>query len=81
MGARERQVADTFAASCPWETREPADRRAVERFRLGSLAGKLPYRDSLAQRWPTGGPRLDLLRPPPSLRFIFKNLNLTTVMT
>jgi hypothetical protein len=25
----------------------------------------------LEQRWPTGGPRLDLLRPPPSLRFIF----------
>jgi hypothetical protein len=25
----------------------------------------------LQQRWPTGGPRLDLLRPPPSHRFIF----------
>jgi hypothetical protein len=36
---------------------------------------------SLVQRWPTGGPRLDLLRPPPSFRFIFKNLNFTTVMT
>jgi hypothetical protein len=23
----------------------------------------------LDQRWPTGGPRLDLLRPPPSQRF------------
>jgi hypothetical protein len=25
--------------------------------------------ESLDQRWPTGGPRLDLLRPPPSHRF------------
>jgi hypothetical protein len=39
------------------------------------------------QRCPTGGPwagsglRLDLLRPPSSLRFIFNNLNFTKVMT
>jgi hypothetical protein len=26
---------------------------------------------TIKQRWPTGGPRLDLLRPPPSHRFIF----------
>jgi hypothetical protein len=37
--------------------------------------------DVLEQRWPTGGPRLDLLRPPASLRLILKNLNVTTVMT
>jgi hypothetical protein len=41
----------------------------------------------LRQRWPTGcpragfGPRLHLLRPTPSLRFIFQNLNFTTVIT
>jgi hypothetical protein len=34
----------------------------------------------LDQRWLTGGPRFDLLWPPPSLRFIFKNLNFSTVM-
>jgi hypothetical protein len=35
----------------------------------------------LDQQWPTGGPRLGLIRPPPRLRFILKNLNFTTVMT
>jgi hypothetical protein len=31
----------------------------------------------LDQRWITGGPRLDLLRPPSSLMFIKKNLNVS----
>jgi hypothetical protein len=34
----------------------------------------------LNERCPTGGRRHDLLRPPPSLRLILKNLNFTTVM-
>jgi hypothetical protein len=40
MGARERTVAGTLAASCPCKARQPADSRTVERFRLGSLTGK-----------------------------------------
>jgi hypothetical protein len=42
--------------------------------------------DRLDQRWPTGGqragsgPRLNLLRPWPSLRFIFKKSELHNVM-
>jgi hypothetical protein len=32
----------------------------------------------LDQRWPTGGPRLDLLRAPPSHSLFSQNLNLTT---
>jgi hypothetical protein len=51
-------------------------------IRRGGLQGckMLMIPHCLDQRWPTGGPRLDLLRPPPSLRFILKNLNFTTVM-
>jgi hypothetical protein len=53
--------------------------------RLAEVRKKVNF-NALLQRWSTGGPRaefgrgLDLLRPPPSLRFIFKNLNFTIVM-
>jgi hypothetical protein len=37
---------------------------------------------TLAQRWPTGGPRLDILRLPTKSKVYFKkNRNFTTVMT
>ena len=39
MGEGEREAASALTAECPCETQQPANRGAVERLRMGSLAG------------------------------------------